>query len=130
MSDWPLTIDGLEYHPIPQTWVEHGVDESPAVDAPRCYAVSVARGEDGYRLHVRYADRRERVVTAEYDAVVHPERDGYVPKSLASTIDEWPATLVASRQESSGVLRGKEVAHFDTLWRDRLAESNWEVTPA
>lgn len=125
MTGWPLTIDGLEFHPIPESWVEHGVDHSPAVDAPRLRAVSVARGDGGFTLVIRYAARQEDVLTVETDA--YETDNGWIPRRLADPCDEWPATLVASKHDPEGTLRLPEIWHYDTLWADRLADSDPEV---
>lgn len=117
---WPVTIDGLEYKPIPESWVDNGVDLFPAVDSARLYAVSVAHVAASGCLAVRYASRDEGVATIRCDALYRPGKR-YIPRALEAEIEDWPRSLPASRHTCTDRLRGVESEHFEELWGDRLA---------
>lgn len=111
MSDWPVEIDGWEYHPIPQNWLEAGRDET-APDGPQCLAVSVCRIRPG-TLKIRYAH-------PEYDTV----GETYTRADQQSRPDPqgrpWSRSIGASALNPCGVLRMPERRHLRDLWSDRV----------
>jgi hypothetical protein len=114
MSDWPLEIDGWEYHPIPENWLAAGRDET-APDGPQCLAVSVAILRPN-TLKIRYAHPRHDSV----GAVIMPAsvRDsGSVPDPDGRP---WSRSIGAAGLNPCGVLRAPEQRHLRELWSDRV----------
>jgi len=124
MSEWPLRIDGLDYHQIPQSWIDAPTAVDHDADAPsgvvRLYAVSAA--VDGRWLLLRYAHPRGERVLARRSAR-HKKSDGSVyPYGLRG--DGWPRSYVPERgEEPTGTIRTPEREHFETLWASRIGES-------
>jgi hypothetical protein len=126
MVDWPLTLDGRHYQPIPESWVEHGADLGTG--SPRLYAVSVAHDAAADILRVRYAHPTDAHVLETTTGAC--EHDGsVVPCGLPSKIAQWPRSLVPSEGVSpTGLTRRPEPAHLRELWADRVAAI--DVDPA
>ena len=114
MTDWPLEIDGWDYHPIPENWLAAGRDET-APDGPQCLAVSVAILRPN-TLKIRYAHPRHDSV----GAVIMPAsvRDsGSVPDPDGRP---WSRSIGAAGLNPCGVLRAPEQRHLRELWGDRV----------
>jgi len=114
---WPVEIDGRDYYPVPESWVEHGSDH--ASGSPRVFAVSVASSvRDMIRL--RYATVDGRVYEVTTSGAENPTGGGTVPASLAKSGD-WPRSLVPRDYvDSTDVLRSVESEHLEDLWSDRV----------
>lgn len=114
MTSWPIEISGREFHPIPDSWIDHGDDHDSG--SPRLYAVSVAHPGRG-RLFVRYAHPRDHgVYTATMEGTEHD--GGIVPSLLVD--GSWPRSLVPPREiEAHDVVRELEREHLADLWADR-----------
>ncbi|ELZ23473.1 hypothetical protein C475_14408 [Halosimplex carlsbadense 2-9-1] len=127
MSDeWPVEIDGDEFHPIPESWIEYGSDQDRG--SPRIYAVSVASGPRNMIL-LRYASPDGRAVKVSTNGADNPSGDGIVPASLAK-YENWPRSMVPNRGvEPTGLLRKAESEHFRELWADRIEHDSAEADP-
>jgi len=114
-GDWPLVIDGREFSPVPETWIEHGHDDGDG--SPRLYAVSAAVcGRDV--LHVRYAAACvPKVLVAHYRG----ERgdDGLLPACLAKK-RTWPRSITPAGNGPDDVARSPEIAHLREVWSERV----------
>lgn len=93
MTRWPVEIDGREYSPIPESWIEH--DDDLEAGSPRLYAVSALVEDHPNRLHVRYAHPVEETALRTTTAGVE-HGDGIVPSGLAQPGYRWPRSLVPS----------------------------------
>jgi len=116
-TEWPIEIDGDEYHPVPESWIEHGDDHNSG--HPRVFAVSVGWAVRDL-IDVRYIHpRQQRVYIASMSTT--EQDDGVVPSPLASPRSTWPRSLVPQAHiESSDVARSPEIAHLRELWSDRI----------
>lgn len=123
-DEWPVDLDGDEFYPIPESWIEHGSDQDRG--SPRIYAVSVASGPRNMIL-VRYASPDGRAVKVSMTGAENPSGGGVVPASLAK-YEDWPRSMVPGRNvEPTGLLRKLENEHFRDLWSDRLQEEDDDV---
>lgn len=117
-GDWPVTVDGRAFEPLPDSWVEAGHDDGAG--HPRLYAVSGAVSGRQV-LHVRYVHpRTEYVLTAEMRGTDGPE-GGTVPEMLDAR-GTWPRSITPRGVDPQGVARDCEVAHLRKLWHDRVDE--------
>lgn len=117
MTDWPLAIDGHEYHPIPATWLDHGSDEG--YGSPRCYAVSVAHSVRDL-IRIRYVARDGGVYVQSTSSKPNPTGEGVVPASLAS-VHDWPRSIVPpSRAEPADTARDLERERLQAVWPERV----------
>ncbi|WP_225334239.1 hypothetical protein [Halomicrobium urmianum] len=114
---WPVEVDDWEFHPIPQSWIEHGVD-ADAGQKPRVYAVSAATEYGGRMLQIRYAHPTEPYVI-RYSHEGYEGENGIVPAALSDRQSEWPRSLVPAT-EPSDAIRDCEWDHLQTLWGDRV----------
>ncbi|WP_436931653.1 hypothetical protein [Halosimplex halobium] len=117
---WPLEIDGREYQPIPESWIEAGVDDG--FGDPRLYAVSAAV-ESRQMLVVRYAHPSNPGVLWASMQGTDGSSGGTIPASLPRR--SWPRSIVPGRNtEPTGVIRDIEREHLEELWADRLQEDD------
>ncbi|WP_415381450.1 hypothetical protein [Halosimplex sp. TS25] len=120
-DEWPVEIDGNEFYPIPESWIEHGSDQNRG--SPRIYAVAVASGVRNL-IVIRYASPDGRAVKVTTNGAENPSGGGTVPASLANHGD-WPRSMVPSRHvEPTGLLRKAEIEHFQEMWADRIREDD------
>jgi len=120
-DEWPVEIDGDEFYPIPESWIEHGSDQDHG--SPRIYAVSVASGVRNL-IAIRYASPDGRCVEVTTSGAENPTGRGIVPASLARHAD-WPRSLVPSKNvEPTDILRSVEPQHFRELWADRIEDDD------
>ncbi|WP_226013071.1 hypothetical protein [Halomicrobium salinisoli] len=91
MTGWPVEIDGREYRPVPESWIEHGVDADEGQGPPRVYAVSVCLYRN--RVRVRYAHPNTDGVT-EMETTPIQHGDGLVPTGLAKPGSVWHRSVV------------------------------------
>lgn len=116
---WPVEIDGRAYQPIPESWIEHGVDVNSG--EPRLYAVSVAHDADADLLRVRYAHPKTGNILEATTGACEGD-DGIIPCAMASRTGNWPRSLVPTRDEEPvGMTRRPEPAYLRELWADRVA---------
>jgi len=116
-EQWPLKIDGREYHPIPETWLDYGSDEGAG--GPRCYAVSVARTVRDL-IRIRYVARDGGVYVQSTSSKENPTGGGIVPASLA-TAHDWPRSIVPpSHVEPADTARTAERERLQALWTERV----------
>jgi len=131
MSNWPIEIDGREFHPIPDSWIEHGDDHHQG--EPRLYAVSVAhigRGRIAVRYHHPTSPKAIRVTMQAVETPIDGD-DGLVPALLTRDDGSWPRSIIPTpRAEPGDVRRGLEREHLRTLWGDRLEAVEPEVIEA
>ena len=119
-ADWPLEIDGLQYSPIPQTWLGWGYDDGRERDI-RLYAVSAAVRNDHW-IRIRYTHPTQpQVLTAETLAKERPDGDGFVPAELA-TRRQWMRSTTPQGADPTDVRRSVETRHLRKLWHDRVDE--------
>lgn len=118
-SEWPLEIEGREYHPVPETWIEHGFDDGEG--DPRVYAVSCAvRARK--KLSVRYLHpRMPKVLRVEMQGTENSTSDGVVPSMLA-TYEKWPRSTTPQGVGPTDVARELEFDRLRTLWGERVEE--------
>jgi len=120
---WPITVDGEEFEPIPESWLDapaayDGDDDAPE-DAVRLYAVSARAAGRG--LEIRYLHPRGGVKTLETSAHLKSDGESVFPSGLASG-GGWKRSVVPTTdQEPDGQARGPELEHLETLWADRDA---------
>ena len=115
MADWPVHRDGLEYDPIPASWIEHGSDRDHG--SPRLYAVSVAHSARDM-ISIRYVARDGGVYVQTCASAPNPTGDGVVPASLA-TYRDWPRSLVPPRgMEPVDHAHTLECEHVSEIWSD------------
>lgn len=125
-DDYRLEIDGDEYRPVPESWLEHPSavdhDEGAPAEAVRLYATSVAVVADGTRLRVRYTHPRSPdVLTRSMAATEGQYASERVPRAFERDGLVWAKTYVPGRfDEPDGTIRRPERDHFIDLWRDRL----------
>lgn len=121
MSDYALEIEGDEFQPIPESWLDHPMAVDAGAGEPRLYAVSAALRTPRV-LVVRYAQPRTNNV-AQYSlgAMQGPNGDGYVPSNLREAGKTWGRSIVPGpRVEPRDVLRTTEIEHFRDLWAGRV----------
>lgn len=123
-ADWSIEIDGDEYHPIPESWIDartaHDHDEDAPPEAVRLYAVSAALlGTRSFR--VRYLHPKgTKVLVLETPAEERSDGDGYYPHGL-KTGSGWPRTYVPGQyRDPDDVARLEETRHLRTLWGSRV----------
>jgi hypothetical protein len=122
MTEWPLEIDAQEYHPLPESWVEHGIDDRDP-DGPQLLAVSA--GTFRNIIRVRYAHPRyDSVGEMRFPGTGH--NDGLVPEGLP---DSWPRSVGAAALDPVDIRRKPEQQHLETLWADRVDDVLEEVEP-
>jgi len=116
MSDWPITIDGLDYYPVPRSWIDHGSDRDHG--SPRVYAVSVAHSTRDL-IKVRYVARDGGVYVSSMSSAPNPtSEEGYVPASLEQYQD-WPRSLVPPRDmDPVDHARSIECERISEVWSD------------
>jgi hypothetical protein len=119
MTSWPIEIDGREYEPIPESWIDHGTDDGHG--SPRLYAVSAAvYGRE--MLSVRYLHPSEpAVLEAEMRAEENAHGDGHVPAMLAK-YQQWPRSVTPDGQDPTDISRQAEVEHLRTIWGQRVEQ--------
>jgi len=125
MSQWPVEIDGREYHPIPDSWLEHPRASDPDGKGPRCLAVSCAVTGSGRMLYVRYAHPvSSNVITLKTGACpLSDDDDDRVPCALLSDSRwSWPRSQIPDPEQSIDTLRTPERDHLRDLWADRLED--------
>lgn len=119
MSGWPVEIDGDEFHPIPESWIEHGRDNGEG--RPRLYAVSAAVIMDGRALRIRYAHPRSvNVLQYTVGAVENGDGSGYIPAQLPKVGENWARSIVPYGEDPQDVLRSPESDHMRSLWGPRV----------
>jgi len=119
-DDWPLAIDGFDFNPIPENWIEPGEDTGH----PSCrfYAVSAAvfSRDD---LRVRYLNPTIcAVCTAVFMGQSNADGDGIIPAMLAN-YHTWPRSLAPNKDCPLEPSHPPEEAHFRRLWDGRLSGS-------
>ena len=117
---WPIEYDGNQYHPIPESWLEH--PESYHRDhraGPRLFAVSAAK-ITGRTLRLRYVHPTNPGVLV-YQTAGREHNSGLVPEGLVIKTG-WPHSLHPGPSDPKDVIRSSERDHFTTLWGDRLTE--------
>ncbi|WP_226010507.1 hypothetical protein [Halomicrobium salinisoli] len=120
MTGWPVEIDGREYWPVPESWIEHGVDADEGQGPPRVYAVSVCLYRN--RMRVRYAHpNTDGVMEMETTPIQHG--DGLVPTGLAKPGSVWHRSIVPT-VDAQDVIRAPEREHLEDVWKDRLLEDD------
>jgi len=113
---WSFEVDGEEFQPIPESWVEAGIDDNSG--QPRLYAVSAAVLSRGM-LAVRYAHPRNPGVLRATMPATEGSSGGTIPAALPR--GSWPRSTVPSPGlEPTGVIRARERDHLETLWSDRV----------
>jgi hypothetical protein len=115
-TGWPLTIDGHEYRPVPESWIQHGIDDRTG-EGPQLIAVSAAAWRG--RVRVRYLHRRANTVGQLIEPAVEGE-GGLIPRRLTSA--SWPRSIVASQLEPVDVARHPEIEYAEEVL-DGLDES-------
>jgi len=121
VTDYTVEIDGDEFQPIPESWLDHpsAVDGREGEGPPRIYAVSAARLSSRC-LKIRYAQpKTNNVLQFTTGAAPGPEGDGYVPAQLREPGETWQRSMVPVSRPMD-VLRVEEIAHFRELWADRV----------
>lgn len=125
MSEWPLSIDGDEFLPVPEEWITHPNAVDHDEDAPgqpvRLYALSYAlRGGGTKAVRVRYAmPKAVKVLTLQTGAC--PTDDGEHRPCGLFTPKGWPRSYVPSQfEEPDDVIRTAESEHMLELWGERL----------
>lgn len=118
---WPIEIDGHEFHPIPESWIEHGVDDGECDQ--RFLAVSAACRARGM-LTVRHVNPlSNEVVRATMMSCESPSGDGRVPALLAREDREWPRSIIPDRgANAADAVRDAELDHLQDLWGERVAD--------
>jgi hypothetical protein len=114
---WPVEIDSDEYQPIPESWIEAGVDDG--VGHPRLYAVSAAV-KSRQMLVVRYAHPSNPGVIWASMQGTDGSSGGTIPASLPRR--NWPRSLVPGRNEPTSIIRDAEREHLEVLWAERVDE--------
>jgi len=110
---YSLEIDGLEFEPIPENWIDHGMDRTG--DGPQCLAVSVALLRNS-TLKIRYAHPEYDTVGAMFYPALD-EESGSLPDP-----QQWARSVNAARLQPVGRLRAVERDHLATLWKDRIRD--------
>jgi len=114
---WPLAIDGRDYYPIPESWVEMGHDDDEG--DRRVYAVSAAVGSR-QTFHVRYRHPiTPRVIVTEMQGTHSPRADRVVPQMLVSH-GTWLRSIIVDDRPPSGVSREPEQSHLREIWAGRV----------
>lgn len=120
MAEWPIHNNGVSYHPIPDSWIEHGRDE-PGVTRS-IYAVSVGRVAKR-TLSIRYlAPTKPKVLDVTTAAAPHPTETELVPADLANNHSWLRSVTVPKGVEPSDVARSPEIEHLRELWGGRVTE--------
>jgi len=123
MSDgYPLEIDGDEFQPIPESWLEHpdAYDAEAPDNALRMFAVSAAEGTTGRGMLIRYANPRIGVLRL-YSLAATVD-GGLVPAGLVEG-GRWRRSVVPFEgEEPQDEIRDAEREHFDELWGDRVED--------
>ena len=120
-ADYELEIGDREFHPIPESWLDHPQAFDAEDDGPRCLAVSCAVVAGGRKLRVRYAHLSGNVVTTSTGAAPNPDGDGYVPSALVSDSQyRWPRSWIPQPDTHLGIIWAPEREHLRDLWADRL----------
>lgn len=116
---WPVVLDDRAFQPIPQSWIDAGVDRGTR--GKRLYAVSAALPENGTSLHVRYGHPASgAVLLTKTCAEDNPTGEGKVPAGLAEGTG-WPRCKTPHPDvEPVEPLRDPEWTHLWGLWADRL----------
>lgn len=119
MTEWKVESDGNEFHPLPESWLDHPAAVDPDKDGPRCLAVScLVRG--GRILRVRYAHPLSgNVIETVGGASQNPTGDGYVPASLVDG-SGWPRSFVPAPGSPVDEVRTCERRHMRDIWGERL----------
>jgi len=116
---WPVEIDGLEFHPIPASWIDAG-DHCGDPDK-RLYAVSAALTRTEKFLRIRYAHPISgQVLLGQHGTADNPRGDGVVPAGLARGTGWCAAKTPHPDVEPVEPLRASEWEHLEELWSDRL----------
>ncbi|AQL41670.1 hypothetical protein BV210_02595 [Halorientalis sp. IM1011] len=126
MSDRSFEVDGRTYEPVPESWIDHGVDRGSG--HPRLLAVSVAHCEESKLLYVRYAHPTEETVYCATTGAHVTSDDKVFPSALVSKIAEWPRSRVpASHVGPNGHLHPIEKEHLRKCWKERIAGGDSEA---
>lgn len=118
-DDWPVEIRDFDYHPIPESWLEHPrAYASRGPDGPVVYAVSAAT-YGSKTLRIRYIHPATKQMHGAQTAA--KQRDnGAVPLALVNGRG-WPRSKVATMRPV-GAARNVEIQHFRELWEERLED--------
>jgi len=121
MTGWPLEIERREFHPVPESWIEHGDDHGSG--EPRVYAVSVAHlGRKELALRYRHCST-PKVIRIRMRGTDNPTGDGIVPSLLANDYGSWPRSVVPTPNvKPHDVARDKETEHLRETWGSRVDE--------
>lgn len=118
MTDWPLEIEGHEFRPIPESWLDHPDATDDDGHGPRCLAVSVAIKGSRF-AKVRYVHPVSgNVVRTKCPTAPNPDGVGLVPAGLAEGTG-WPRSWVPQPGTAVGVVRAAERDALSDLWRER-----------
>lgn len=111
---WSIEIGNLEFEPVPENWIEHGVDDREP-DGPQLLAVSVALLRNS-TLKVRYAHPQYETVGGMFFPSLS-KSGAHIPDD---DVEPWRRSVGASRLEPVGSIRAPEREHLATLWSDRV----------
>lgn len=112
-AGYPIEIDGLEFEPVPENWIEVGADHVEP-DGPQLLAVSVALLRNN-TLKVRYAHPEHDSVGAMWFPTLE---DRTLPDD--SAVEPWRRSVGAARLEPVGTIRAPEREQLLELWGDRV----------
>jgi len=118
MTDWPIEIDGREFSPIPESWIERGHDDGHGI--PRIYAVSAAVCGRQI-LHVRYLSTQSPKALRVTMRGADGPNGGTVPEMLL-TRRTWPRSITPDGAGPSGAARTVEIEHLRELWAGEIED--------
>jgi len=125
---WPVswTGDSLDYHPVPQSWLDHpAAEDRDARAGPRLLAVSAAR-YGSRTLRVRYVQPRNGQVLITQTGGI--ERGGGVVPSGLETMTGWPRSLRPGPSDPHDEARRCEREHLRAVWGEVLdGPADWGV---
>ncbi|PSQ21446.1 hypothetical protein BRD06_11235 [Halobacteriales archaeon QS_9_67_15] len=121
MTGWPLDIEGTEYHPVPESWVEHGDDHGTG--EPRVYAVSVTHlGRKELSIRYRHGPT-PKTIRIRMRGTENSTGDGIVPSLLANDYGSWPRSVVPTPNvKPQDVARDEETERLREIWGSRVDE--------
>lgn len=115
-GDWPVEHDGLEFYPVPESWITHARSFDRGQGRRRLYVVSAA--QKGGWLYLRYTDPVTAFVQHQKTTLTRHKR-GVIPRALTNqSRARWPRSITPTRDPEDH-REPCETEHLVALWADK-----------